>query len=154
MPYRHPNIVVDSLGRKPVPLCPLVTLSCTTMHQSRDQLPNFTMSSSEATAIITPRGSLAARLFGSDNLETFDAVYRVTSHDEDMKNPLDVVRAARLKATAEVLFQQLSINCAFECPMYNVCPFVEKVAERARQTERDSFSLFNLASGTFEISPE
>lgn len=103
----------------------------TTMYRDSDA-GDWTMVFSQATALITPRRSLAQRLsLARSPLQVVDEVVDTSIDCEKGDSIARPILAARERAISEVLFKHLGVNCP-SCPIAESCNDRDTLARMAR----------------------
>jgi hypothetical protein len=104
----------------------------TTVYRDSDA-GDGTMVFSQATALITPRRSLAQRLsLTRSPLQVVDEVIDASLDCEEGGSIAHPILAAREKAISEVLFKHLAVNCP-SCPIAESCNDRGMLAKEARK---------------------
>jgi len=128
-----PDIPASLRPAETMQICPLANLSDATVSFERhDDGETEVHVSSVATAQVTPRSTLLARLGGASRLEVLDEVVEVAHHASGDQRISDPIPEARRKAVSEVLFKHVAINC-IECPRAEHCRVRAPIAQLARE---------------------
>ena len=103
----------------------------TTMYRDSDA-GDLAVVFSQATALVTPRRSLAQRLgLVQSPLQVLDEVVDASFDGEESDSIAYPILAARERAISGVLFKHLSVNCP-PCPIAESCNDRDTLAQMAR----------------------